>query len=203
MKTAGAYYLPESDNDEDDDEGDMDDDKASTIISKAGVRKALEHQHADNDEMLFGGRLPGIQLSILHPDPHLVLKLWQIYLNNVDPLLKVTHAPSLQARIIDTMGNFSAAEPTLHALMFGVYCMAVQSLSQNDCESVLGSAKDAMLKSYHFACQQALLECRVTATDDRDCLTAFYLYLVSKCSSVGKASMTLTLCARGLSIPAR
>lgn len=35
---------------------------------------------------------------------------------------------------------------------------------------------------YQFGCQQALLNCGVLQSSDRDCLTALYLYLVSMVS---------------------
>jgi len=108
-----------------------------------------------------------------------IFRLWQVYLDNVDPLLKVTHAPSLQARIIDAASDIEHLAPTLRALMFGICCMSVTSLADDECQNLFKAPKDHLLPSYRLGCQQALLECDVLKSSDRDCLTALFLYLVS------------------------
>ena len=110
-----------------------------------------------------------------------IFRLWQLYLDNVNPLLKVTHTLSLQGRIIEAAGNVSNISPTLEALMFSIYCMSILSLSVDDCQGIFPgcSSKVDLLTRYQFGCQQALLNCGFLRCDDRDCLTALYLYLVS------------------------
>ncbi|KAF4638010.1 hypothetical protein G7Y89_g52 [Cudoniella acicularis] len=107
------------------------------------------------------------------------LLLWQIYLENVNPLLKVTHTPTLQARIIDAACDMENISPILEALMFSIYCVSILSLTEDECYTLFGSPRKDLLASYQFACQQALLNCRAWRSGDRDCLTALYLYLVS------------------------
>jgi hypothetical protein len=120
-----------------------------------------------------------VDLAALHPEPVHIFKLWQIYLDNVNPLLKVTHTPSLQGRIIEAAGNPSLVHPYLEALMFSIYCMSILSLAGDDCQAMFGSSKERLLADYQFACQQALWNCGLLRSNDRDCLTALYLYLVS------------------------
>lgn len=118
-------------------------------------------------------------MSTLHPSQVEIFRLWQIYLDNVNPLLKVTHTPTLQARIIDAAADVGNIPPTLEALMFSIYCLAILSLSEEECRTLFQSSRDDLLNGYQFACQQALLNCEVLRTSDRDCLAALYLYLVS------------------------
>ena len=120
----------------------------------------------------------------LHPQPLHVFQLWQLYLDNVNPLLKVTHTPSLQGRIIEAAGNIVNLKPELEALMFSIYCTAIASLGEDDCQARFGSAKSDLLAWYHLGCQQALLNSRFLRSTDRDCLTALYLYLVRLPSKV-------------------
>ena len=137
-------------------------------------------QLSDNDEsFLFGSPKTAVDISTLHPEPVQIFRLWQLYLQNVDPLLKVTHTPSLQARIIEAAGNTASMNPALEALMFSIYCISVLSLEADDCLSMFGLSREDLLIRYRFGCQQALLNCGFLRCDDRDCLTAFYLYLVS------------------------
>lgn len=136
-----------------------------------------------NDHLLFGSRRTTVNLSALHPEPVQIFRLWQIYLDNVNPLLKVTHTPSLQGRIIEAASNVKGINPTLEAVMFSIYCTSILSLMVEDCQTIFGSSKEDLLMRYQFGCQQALLNCGVLQSNDRDCLTALYLYLVGLVSA--------------------
>jgi hypothetical protein len=137
------------------------------------------YQSESNDHLLFGSLKTNVCLDALHPEQVQMFRLWQIYLENVNPLLKVTHTPTLQARIIDAAHNVANISPPLEALIFGIYCVSVLSLTEDECRTSFGLSRKDLLGSYQFACQQALLNCRAWLSDDRDCLTALYLYLVS------------------------
>ncbi|CAK7234657.1 hypothetical protein SBRCBS47491_009022 [Sporothrix bragantina] len=121
------------------------------------------------------------QVTALHPGPAQIFRLWQIYLENVDPLLKITHTPSLQSRIVEAAArpNLEGIDPTLEALMFSIYCVAIHSMAPSDCQAVFGSSKKDLLGTYQPACEQALLNSGFFGTSERDCLAAFFLYLLS------------------------
>lgn len=133
----------------------------------------------DNDHLLFGARKTDVRLSTLHPEQVQIFRLWQIYLENVDPLLKVTHTPTLQARIINAVSDLGAISPTLEALIFSIYCVSIMTLTNQECHSFFGSPRKDLLASYHFACQQSLLHCKTLRSSSVEGLTALYLYLVS------------------------
>ena len=155
-----------------------DSDSSHDDIRETVVEKALIQSDISDDHLLFGSRRITVDLSTTHPEPVHIFRLWQIYLDNVDPLLKVTHTPSLQGRIIEAAGNVTKLNPTLEALMFSIYSMAILSLNLEDCQTMFHSSKEDMLKRYQFGCQQALVNCGFLRSSDRDCLTALYLYLV-------------------------
>lgn len=133
----------------------------------------------NDDYFLFGFQNTTVDLSTLHPEPAQILRLWQTYLENVNPLLKVTHTPTLQGRIIEAVSNVTNISSTLEALMFSIYCMATLSLKPDEVQAIFGYSKEDLLSRYQFGCQQALLNCKFLRCDNRDCLTALYLYLVS------------------------
>ncbi|KAJ5895398.1 hypothetical protein N7495_007089 [Penicillium taxi] len=133
---------------------------------------------SDDHIMLSSGN-PDIELATLHPEPVQIFKLWQIYLDNVNPLFKVTHTPSLQGRIIEAASDLLNTQPPLAALMFGIYCISIFSLAPEDCETIFSLSKEDLLSKYQFACQLALSKSSFLRSEDRDCLTAFYLFLVS------------------------
>jgi hypothetical protein len=161
---------------------DNDSDSSHDDLREITFKKAWDQSIENDDHLLFGSRRTTVDLSTLHPDPVQIFRLWQIYLDNVNPLLKVTHTPSLQGRIIEAASNVTNINPTLEALIFSIYCTSILSLMVEDCQTMFGSSKEDLLMRYQFGCQQALLNCGFLRSSDRDCLTALYLYLVSLAS---------------------
>ncbi|KAI5460493.1 C6 transcription factor [Mariannaea sp. PMI_226] len=158
-------------------DGDSSDDE----LRGAVFEKAWDQTIENDDHLLFGfgSHQTMIDMYTLHPQPFQIFQLWQLYLDNVDPLLKVTHTPTLQKRIIQAAANVLAIEPELEALMFGIYCMALTSITDDNCQITFGSTKTQLLGKFQLGCQCALLNSRFMRSTNRDCLTALYLYLVS------------------------
>ncbi|PHH89545.1 hypothetical protein CDD83_5804 [Cordyceps sp. RAO-2017] len=152
-----------------------------------------DQEQANDHFLLFGSPRPDVLVSALHPEQAQVFRLWQTYLDNVNPLLKVTHTPTLQPRIIDTAGDFANVAPSLGALIFSICCVSIRSLAEDDCRARFGSPRKPLLAGYRLACQQALLRCRALRCDDIDGLTALYLYLVSVGSQTDPRSLSSML----------
>lgn len=142
------YSRDPNDDDDDDDSNSSHDD-----VREAVIKNVWDQLYESNDHLLFGSPKTNIDFSILHPEQVQIFRLWQIYLENVNPLLKVTHAPTLQARIIDAASDVANINPTLKALMFSIYCVSVLSLAEDECRTVFGSSKEDLLTSYRLGCQ--------------------------------------------------
>ncbi|OJJ96982.1 hypothetical protein ASPACDRAFT_33567 [Aspergillus aculeatus ATCC 16872] len=164
-------------------------------VRPAVIQKAWNHtfQGQNNDHLLFGSPVGTVNLSASHPSHVHIFRLWQVYLDNVNPLLKVTHTPTLQTRIIDAASDITNISPTLEALMFSIYCVSLLSLSDEQCRALFGSAKKELSTGYQFACQQALRSCSILRSSDRESLTALYLYLVSIRPDTDPASLSSLL----------
>ncbi|KAK5081612.1 hypothetical protein LTR05_007743 [Lithohypha guttulata] len=67
----------------------------------------------------------------------------------------------------------------MQALMFSIYCIGIRSITTEECRSVFGSSKDQLLIEYQSGCRQALWASKFLQSDNRDCLTALFLYLLS------------------------
>lgn len=161
--------------------GDNDDDDSD------GNSSSYSYEQADNpvkleiqahDYLLFGAPNPDVHLPFMHPDQVQIFRLWQIYLDNVNSLLKISHAPTLQARIIDAASGVENIGPALEALMFSIYSAAVLSMTDDECLGSFRLPRDHLLARYQIACKQALLKCAPWRSNDIDGLTALYLYLV-------------------------
>ncbi|KAK5100732.1 hypothetical protein LTR24_000878 [Lithohypha guttulata] len=174
---------------EDDDSDSSSDDVRETMVN---LKKNWDYWHQSN-VLLFGSRNTAVDLPTLHPQQIQIFRLWQVYLDNVNPLLKVTHTPTLQGSIIDAATNVTSIKPALAALMFSIYSVSILSLVDSDCLAMFGSSKEELLKRYQFGCQQALLDCEFLRSTDRDCLTALYLYLISARPSTDPDSLSTML----------
>lgn len=174
--SAQAYEEYSSDSDKDD------------IVRETDIQDAWQEMTV-NDSLLFGVRDSFVNIISLHPSQTDTFKLWQLFMENVNPMLQAVHAPTLQKRIIDATSNLSAADPDLIALMFSVYCMAILCMPKEQCLSTFGTSQEYLLIRYQFGCQQALLEANFHRTTNIDCLAALYLYLLSLKTEAHSASL--------------
>jgi hypothetical protein len=162
----------------DTDEDDEDSDSSAYVLREKEVKQAWDTLFASNDTLLFCSRNTSIDLAALHPSQIHIFKIWQVYLENFNPLLRVTHTPTLQPRIIDAASDVSNIDPPLEALMFSIYCVAIFSLDQAECQKMFAASRDELLSRYQLGARETLLNCGFLRTDSRECLTALHLYLV-------------------------
>lgn len=130
----------------------------------------------DGFPFVFSGRQQST--THYHPSTIHIFQLWQLYIDNVNPLLKITHAPSIQSQIIQASSNLESAPKNLEALMFGIYCMAITSLDDADVEKMLNRPKKEVLAQFFEGLQQALLNAGLMRYNDFLSLQAYVLYLV-------------------------
>lgn len=123
----------------------------------------------------------GAQASVTnsHPSAFQILQLWQIYISNVNPLLKISHVPTLQGQIIAAGANPAKISQPLEALMFGIYFISVTSLSEEEVQSTFGEDRSVLLAKFHTGSQQALVNAGFMRSTDIMVLQAYTLYLVS------------------------
>ncbi len=172
------FYADKNQALHDDRDDDSDAETTSSVSSYEDAHERVKESVLANDHLLFGAPDPDFQLRASHPDQAPMFRLWQVYLDNVNPLLKVTHTPTLQPRIIDAASDLGSVTPALEALLFSIYAVAAMSLTDEECQVLFHVPRDFLLNGYQVACKQALLNCSPWRSNDRDCLTAFYLYLV-------------------------
>jgi hypothetical protein len=119
-------------------------------------------------------------LRSYHPDPPRILQLWQIFLDNVHPVSKVVHSPSIQKKIIAATIDLDQVSRGLEALMFAIYLSAVNSLKPSDCKSILGERRDILQKRYLSATKQAFFNCEYLKSCSFIVLQSLTLYLVRR-----------------------
>ena len=120
-----------------------------------------------------------VELKTLHPKPLMIFRLWQVFLDNINPLTKLIHAPTTQQRLLDASANLESISKESEALMFAIYLSAVQSMSADECQSIMGECKGALIRKYHPAVRSALLRANFTSSLNILVVQAFALYLLS------------------------
>ena len=109
--------------DEDSDESDLD----ATPESVDNDKSLTNHQ-----SFIFGYRSADVDLRPLHPLPSQIPFIWQVYQENVDPILKVIHVPTMSKVIKDLRNNMDSLTPSTEALMFSIYYASITSLDEEE-----------------------------------------------------------------------
>lgn len=133
----------------------------------------------DGSKLIFGSPAPSIGLRPLHPQPVESFKLWQAYLDNINPLVKLFHAPSVQQIISEANGNLDEVPRNVEALLFAIYCIVVESLSDGECIIITGQPKIAARQRFRAGAQHALINASFLKTSDLMVLQALTLFIVS------------------------
>jgi len=115
----------------------------------------------------------------LHPPAELIHQLWQTFIDNVNPLTKLVHVPSLQPAIKKAIVNIEHIPRGFEALMFAIYSMAVLSLTENDCKEILGETRAILLHRYVSATKAALSRARFMSSTSIVVLQALVLHIFS------------------------
>ncbi|OJJ48190.1 hypothetical protein ASPZODRAFT_130139 [Penicilliopsis zonata CBS 506.65] len=129
------------------------------------------------------------KIASLHPPGLEILQLWQVYLQRVDPLLKITHQPTLQAQIVAASANPTAIPKPLEALMLAIYLISVHAMADQEVQEMFHEPKPRLLARYHRATQQALVNAAFMRSQELMVLQAYLLYLFSSSSSVDPRSL--------------
>ncbi|TKA72578.1 hypothetical protein B0A55_07220 [Friedmanniomyces simplex] len=112
------------------------------------------------------------------PPANHVVQLWQTYLTNVDPILKIVHAPTLQQTVLSQVGKPDMAL-NLKALTSAIYFISVVSLQDDECEALLQTSRTDLVSRYRLATEEALSAAGFVTTTDLTVLEALVIYLAT------------------------
>ncbi|KAK9415030.1 putative Fungal specific transcription factor protein [Seiridium unicorne] len=116
--------------------------------------------------------------SNLHPEPRHVFKLWQIFADNVNPLTKIIHAPTLQTKIFEAAWSVETITKPLEATMFAVYALAVESMRSTDCFHIFGEDRIVLVSRYRLGALRALSCTNLLSNRQLEVLQALTLVLM-------------------------
>jgi len=168
------------------DESDDDDDQSSPsaqMLQSAGSSQGW----------IFGFSSQMTNLLPLHPPSTQIKLYWTIYKERVDPLCKVLHVPTIEPTVLSAASHLGNLAKGFESLIFAIYYGAVTSLSAEECMSMLGEDRDALLARYRFAIEQALAHASFLTTEEIVVLQAFVIYMLClRRNSYARMIWTLT-----------
>ncbi|CAK7199303.1 hypothetical protein SEUCBS139899_001979 [Sporothrix eucalyptigena] len=118
-------------------------------------------------------------LSQLHPPPRHIFVLWQRFVDQVNPLTKIVHVPTLQPRVLEASADLESVPPSLSALLFSIYTLSMTSMTMQESETIFGENKIDLLMRYRVATLRALVAADFLVARDFEVLQAMVLYLVA------------------------
>jgi hypothetical protein len=134
---------------------------------------------SDYSSLLFGRLMVSNSLTSSHPHTIQIFRLWQFFLNNVNPLTKILHAPTIQELILNASGDLDKVSASAEALLFSIYHSAIVSMDEQECQSTFSESRVALAAKYSTATQQALVNANILRTSNLMVLQAFTLYLLA------------------------
>lgn len=120
----------------------------------------------------------------LHPKPRHIFRLWQIFTERTNPMIKIIHAPTVQQRILEVSSSMETCSRSFQALLSAICLLAVVSLSDSECQQYFGESRNILIKRYATSAWLALLAAGVFETRDLEVLQALVLFIVSFDSSL-------------------
>lgn len=132
---------------------------------------------ANHQSFVFSFSSTILSLRNFHPAPEQISVYWAIYKENIDPVIKLLHIPHHEKMISQASLDLDHVSKPIEVLMFTIYFAAVTTLSTDDCILQLGLEKQAALRKYRFAVEQALARAGFLNTQELAILQSLLLFL--------------------------
>jgi hypothetical protein len=177
LKASDARYVAGSfwaDLDEEESDEAVEPD-ASTDIPSNLTQEPTDHQPG----MIYGFSSVSPDLRQLHPPESQIFPLWQIFLENVDPLLKIIHVPVTQRQLVRATQNLDSVPAPFQAFMFAIYYATITSMQCSiSCKTLLNEDRNTLLNRYQLGVEQALSKANFISKPNILALQALTLYLI-------------------------
>ncbi|KAJ9605944.1 hypothetical protein H2200_009793 [Cladophialophora chaetospira] len=131
------------------------------------------------DDPLTGTFVASYQsLQHYHPTHAEAMTLWQMHVENVEPICKILHIPTISQMVGRASQAPDAISEADECLLFAIYQFAVFSATAEDCARSFGQSRQKMLQKFHSATRQALVNSCFLRTTEMSILQALVLFLI-------------------------
>ncbi|KAF5984940.1 hypothetical protein FBULB1_3133 [Fusarium bulbicola] len=126
---------------------------------------------------VFGSAEFAKALDGLNPMPSQMLFIWQTFVENVDPFIKVLHTPTIENIVKQLKGNFSSCGHNVEALLFAICLAAIASMDEETVSFNFNVPREQLLQRYQFCTEQALARANFLTAKDITVIQALVIYL--------------------------
>ncbi|KAH0497906.1 hypothetical protein TgHK011_005188 [Trichoderma gracile] len=133
----------------------------------------------NNADLVLSADVFNTNVDDLQPDPIHIFRLWQLYLDRVNPIFKVIHVPTLQPVIMEAATNMSALPLHQQALLFSIFAMASLSMTSAESIQTLGMSREAAIQKFNTGTKACLIKYSFLKNYNMTTLQALVLYLLS------------------------
>lgn len=107
--------------------------------SDAPVTNSNRVTMPDHQSFIMGYSSSDVDLKSLHPLPSQIPFYWQTFLENVQPLVKIMHTPTMNKVIKEVQNNLDSLSKSTEALMFSIYFATITSMNADEVKTALFS----------------------------------------------------------------
>lgn len=139
---------------------------------------ATSHSYTSHQSFIFGYSSTSVDMFSLHPPADQIPVHWSLFKENVDPLCKVLHVPTIEPKVLEAANHLDKIPKGLECLMFSIYYGAITSLLPQECLEKFGKDRAGLLTKYRFALEQSLSRANFLYCDETIILQAFVIFLI-------------------------
>ncbi|KAK7991492.1 hypothetical protein PG988_000286 [Apiospora saccharicola] len=158
----------------DEDEVDSDEAKTATCFQNGSKESPLT---PNPSTVLFGLGAPDESLRDSHPSLVQAASLFAAFCENVAPVMRVMHLPTLTRQYWNAAASPDAMDRNREALVFAVNYAAVATMTDKQCAGELGQTHQEVLTDYRTAAEQALSRANLLSTRSPMVLMAATFYI--------------------------
>jgi hypothetical protein len=122
-------------------------------------------------------------ISSLFPTLWQATQLWQVYLINVNPVLRVLHVPTIEPSVFAAINHPADVPVEFKALLFAIYFAAITTLLPSDVATILGRDRTSVLYAYRRGLEISLSMASFLDSPTVTSLQAMTIYVVSHIQS--------------------
>ncbi|KAI0450904.1 hypothetical protein F5B21DRAFT_489157 [Xylaria acuta] len=126
---------------------------------------------------ILGYRSVAHSLRGFHPSVDLSMRLFQVFNDNVLPVTRIFHSPTLIRLFWSAVVSPDSVDKETEALLFAIYYSAVISIDPSQCANIVGAPRSVIVERYKFAAEQALARAKLLNTHSTLLLQAAVLYV--------------------------
>ena len=138
---------------------------------------------------ILGFTSDSMTLRMMHPTRDRILSIWEVYKENVAPINKSLHVPSVERIVLQAVQDIATLNHETEALMFGVYYLTVLTMTADETISRFGMERRQAMDRFRFATEQALARADFLLSQHITVLQTFHLYISALSRDIDDSSV--------------